>query len=789
MVLGKIMRFVLTQMSKRRLPIVDGEIEVEGLRGSSVEIIRDKWGIPHIFADHKYDLFFAQGFVQAQDRLWQMELNRRTANGTLSELIGDLAIETDRTSRTFGFARLGKIDWNNATEEVKDCIQAYTDGVNAFLQHKKSKLPVEFTLIRHKPKMWSPEDSCAFARVMLWQLSHAWYGEIVRSKIVEEVGADHAAELEIKFPITHPITLPNGIEFNVLSKDGILSGSNGPFLSQGQGSNTWVVSKEKSTTGHTYLCNDMHLSLMLPSIWYETHLMGAEFNVSGVSLCGVPMILVGHNQSIAWGSTLAFTDAEDLYIERMNEQNPNQYEVNGEFIDAEIIEEEIIIKGQEGPLIEKVLITRHGPIISDVIEGSNVRLAINSMALRPSQALQGYISLNKASNWNEFVEAMRSIDATQLNMSYADTENNIGYWVTGKVPLRVPKHKGTVPVPGWDDSYEWQGEIPFKSMPHALNPKQGYIINCNHKIVPDDFPYYLGDVWMNGARAARFEQMLKERGEKLSVEDFKAMQMDVTCLPGKEFIELIRNLGLPTPSNSEVAEALQLLLSWNGVLSPESIGGTIYEVLRYMIVRDILSCSLSENLVFEIMGKGFNPVLYHANEFYGHDTYIIMRLLKSPNSWWIQEAGGTEEIILRNLKKTFEWLTRSCGKKPTDWQWGKLHKVNFPHAMGLKRPLDQVFNRGNIPIGGDTDTLCQTAIHADDPYNVNAWAPSHRQIIDLNDLSKSLMIFAPGQSGHLASPHYDDLIPMWYKGDYHPMLWDRDEIKSRAQSRLLLKKN
>ncbi len=788
MVLGKIMRFTLTQISKRRLPVTDGELEVEGLRGKSVEIIRDKWGIPHIFADHAYDLFFAQGFVQAQDRMWQMELNRRTANGTLSEIFGEIALETDRTARTFGFSRLGKIDWENTSEKVKECMQAYVDGVNAFLNHKKSKLPVEFTLLRYKPQMWTPEDCCSFTRVMLWQLSHAWYGELIRSKIIEEVGSDHAAELEVKYPATHPITLPNGIEFNVLSKDGILTGAKGPFLTRGQGSNTWVVSQERSASGHTYLCNDMHLSLMLPSIWYETHLVGGGFNVSGVSLSGVPLILVGHNQNIAWGSTLAFTDAEDLFIEKISEDNPNQYEVNGEFVEAEIIKEKIIIKGQAEPHIETVMITRHGPIISDVIEGTNVRVAIKSMALQPSQALEGYMSLNKASNWNEFVEAMKLIDATQLNMSYADVDNNIGYWVTGKVPVRSSNHKGDIPVPGWDNLYDWQGIVPFESMPHALNPKQGYIINCNHKIVPDDFPYFLGNMWMNGARAKRFEQYLSAKGGKLSVEDFKSLQMDFTCLPGQEFVNFLRKKDFKLSNDPKLLEAFNLLLSWNGVLSPDSIGGTIYEVLRYNLVRDILSVGLSEGLVLEIMGKGFNPVLYHANEFYGHDTYIILRLLKTPTSWWIKEAGGVENILNRNMKKSIDWLSQTYGKKPTEWQWGKLHKIHFPHAMGLRKPLDQVFNRGNIPIGGDTDTLCQTAIHADDPYDVNAWAPSHRQIIDLNDLSKSLMIFAPGQSGHLASPHYADLIPIWYKGEYHPMLWERDDIIASAEGRLFLKK-
>ncbi len=784
MVIGKILGFALTQLSKRRLPIVDGQLQLPGLK-DRVEIIRDKWGIPHIYANNEYDLFFAQGFVQAQDRLWQLEINRRTANGTLSEVFGEIAIDTDRTARTFGFARTGRVDYDRASEEVKGAIQAFTDGINAFLEHKRSKLPVEFTLLRHSPKPWTVYDSCAFARVMLWQLSHAWYGEILRAKIVEKVGPERAAELEIIYPAENPITLPNGIEFNVLNKDGILTGTKGPFLKRGQGSNGWAISASRSTSGQTYLCNDMHLQLMLPSIWYETHLISAgKFNVSGVSLCGVPLILVGHNENIAWGSTLAFTDAEDLFIEKFNEEIMTQYEFKGEWKEAEVLEERILVKGRKTPHIEKVLITHHGPIISDVINDNSTRLAVNSMALRPSKALEGYFMLNTAKNWDEFIEALRFVDATQLNMPYADVDGNIGYWVTGKVPIRANGHDGRIPVPGWTGENEWQGIIPFEEMPHAFNPKDGYIVTCNHKIVPDDFPHFLGNVWMNGYRARRFVEVINDKN-KLSIEDIKSLHLDFTCIPGQEFVTLINNLKFEEIQDTDVVLAINLLKEWDGILSPNSLSGTIYEVLRYYVVRDIFERGLGENLTFEVMGKGFNPVLYHANEFYGHDTVIIMRLLKSGDSWWIREAGGVQEIMIRNMRKTIQWLTKNYGKK-VNWKWGNLHRVHFPHAMGIQKPLDKVFNRGNLPIGGNTDTLCQTAMHADDPYDVNAWAPSHRQIINMSDLSKSLMIFTPGQSGHLASKHYDDLVPLWYKGDYHPMLWNRKEILENSEAQLKL---
>jgi penicillin amidase len=444
------------------------------------------------------------------------------------------------------------------------------------------------------------------------------------------------------------------------------------------------------------------------------------------------------------------------------------------------------VKKVETPHIEKVVVTQHGPIISGVMKGTTNRIALNSMALRPSQALQGYLSLNKAKNWNEFVDSVRLIDATQLNMTYADVEDNIGYWVTGKVPIRAERHIGNVPVPGWTGDYEWQGEIPFDSMPYALNPQEGYLITCNHKIIPDDFPYFLGDVWMNGYRAKRFIEFFEEKGRKLSLNDFKELMLDVTCIPGKEFKLFIQGINLDLRKHAKAKQALTLLGKWNGVLSSDSVGGTIYQVLRYNIVLEILKKGLGKELTFEIMGNGFHPVLYHTSEFYGHDTTIMMRLLRSPDSWWISQVGGVHEILIRNLVKTISWLEKEYGKDEKNWKWGALHRVHFPHAMGLKKPLDQVFDRGNLPIGGDTDTLCQTAIHPETPYDVNAWAPSHRQIINLNDLSKSLMIFAPGQSGHLASKHYDDLIQLWYNGEYHPMLWEKKDIIENAEGHLIL---
>lgn len=778
--IGKLARSFLTNRDRKRLPGVDGTLKLEGVH-NPVEIIRDGWGVPHIYANSLEDLCFAQGFVHAQDRLLQMEFNRRTSKGTLSELFGEAALDTDRTARTFGFHRLGLLDWEAIHGELRDGNLAYAAGVNAFLDQKKGRLPFEFNMLSHRPDPWTPEDTLAFSRLMIWQLSHAWQGELIRAEVAEKVGSENAAALEIDYPKQNPIALPRGIEFNRLDPDGSLTEISGPFLGRGKGSNSWVVSPNRSQTGNAVLCNDMHLALSIPSLWYMVHLISVDgFHVSGVSLPGLPLVLVGHNEKIAWGMTLAFTDAEDLFIEQIDSQN--RYLFKDQWHPVEVIDEVIEVKGRVVPHLEKVMVTRHGPVISNVVGTSEHKIAVNSMALRPCQVLEGWYKLNRAGGWDEFVDAMRLIEAPQLSITYADVEDNIGYWVSGIVPKRS-KGNGTVPVPGWSGEYEWVGVVPFEEMPHAINPQNGYLVTCNHKIVGEDYPHFLGNVWMNGYRARRLTDLIESRNQ-LSIEDHMAFQMDVKCLPGLEFVSKLDDLTDPDP---DVQLALQLLRDWDGHLTPESVGGTIYEVTRYTIVRNMMEQGLGPDLTSRWMGVGFHPLLNHSNEFYGHDTVVMLRLLDDPGSWWVKVCGGRDILLSRSLKSAINWLRKNLGPNETNWTWGSIHQVNFEHALSLRKPFDQVYDRGPFPIGGDTDTPMQTAIHPKRPYDNRAWSPTFRQIVDMGDLSRSWIIIPPGQSSHVASPHYDDLIQPWLKGEYLPMLWTREQVEAEAVGRLTIK--
>ena len=780
-IFGRAANSILSAMSRRRLPQIEGTLRLDGIN-EQVEILRDRWGVPHIYAQNQRDMFFAQGFAHAQDRLFQMELNRRTARGRLSELFGELSLDTDRTVRTFGFERLGRIDIDNTTDEMREIMESYARGVNAYLDHPGTRLPIEFTLLNHKPEPWEILDSMAFSRIMIWQLSHDWQSEIIRAEIAEKVGVEQAAELEINYLKSNPVTLPKGLEFNRLDPDGSLTKVRGPFLQRGKGSNGWVVSPDRSETGHAVLCNDMHLNMSLPSLWYEVHMNAPGYHTSGVSLPGLPMVMVGHNERISWGMTLAFTDAEDLFVEQFENSDPPCYHFRGELRDADVLEEKIRVKGSRDPYIEKVIITHHGPIISDVVGYPQKRIAVQSMALVPTPALEGWYRLNTAAGWDDFIQAVKLIEAPQLNTIYADVEDNIGYWVTGKVPIRM-KGDGRIPAPGWSGEYEWKGYVPFEEMPHALNPEEGILITCNNKIEADDYPYFLGGDYMNGFRSRRLSELIEEQ-KVLSEENHREFQMDLSCIPGQELVKKLADYESDDP---ELNILLEQLRTWDGKLTEETIGGSVYKVLRHFMVQNLLKSALEEDFVERVMGVGFHPILAGGNEFYGQDTVTLLRLIDNPDSWWVQKSGGRKALITKSLKQSSEWLQENAGKDPSDWKWGHLNKIGFEHPMSLQKPFDQVFDRGPYPIGGDTDTLSQIAKHGIDPDLNRVVGASFRQIIDMSDLTKSVAIHAPGQSGRLGSPYYDNLIQMWLDGEYHPVLWTRSQVEGEVDQQLILK--
>jgi penicillin G amidase len=777
--MAAILKWIFKKMAKKSLPQIQGTLSIEGL-SESVEIIRDKWGVPHIYAENDNDLVFAQGFVHAQERLWQMELYRRTACGRLSELFGELSFESDRLLRTLGFRRVGMENYKMLSPEVQEGIKAYSKGVNAYLNHPTFKLPLEFKLVKHTPEPWSIEDSMAFSSLMAFQLSGHFAVKIPRGQIFNKLGLDKLRELEPLFPPDSPSVLPNGIEFN-LRLDGMLKAIEGPFINKGGASNAWAVSGEKTITGKPIHCTDPHLSASLPSIWFLVHMVSPNINVFGVGPPTLPLILIGHNERISWGFTVANVDSEDLFVEKINPEDSTQYEFKGKWQNAEIIEEIIRVKDKPGVFKEKVRITHHGPIVSDGIGYKDQTISLCTEALKPSEAFNGFWKLNKSKGWDDFVNAVKYIRSPQQNISYADVDGNIGSYVSGQVPIRA-KGKGRLPVPGWTGEYEWVDYVPFEKMPHQFNPKRGYLATANNNPINDkNYPYYLSSNWDPGYRAKRILDVLGSK-EKVTIDDCKKLHTDVFSGASLELIDRLKDI---QDDDSDVTLALKILREWDGFAKVESVAQSVIEYFHDIVFMKIIESGLSSDLAKEVWGTGFHPLLKSTTVAYHGDTNVLFNLLDNPDSWWVKQAGGRTKVIVESLKEAVLKLRKELGDDHTQWHWGKINKITYPHAMAMKKPLDKVFNVGPYPIGGNKHTILQMG-HPFGDHTAKIWAPSYRQIVNLADLNKSYVILPPGQSGNLASPHYRDLFEYWYRGDYIPMLFNRDDIEKNAEGKLTL---
>ena len=762
---------------RRPLPRVKGRLTLRGLE-SSVEILRDRWGVPHIYASNLRDVFFGVGYAQAQDRLWQMEFNRRLASGTLSEIAGEQGLEVDRLVRRIGFRRMAEREWQEADEEERAIAEAFSAGVNAYLD--VGRLPLEFTLLRRRPAPWSSIDGIAFGRFISWTLAGNWDTEILRSWTIERFGPEVTADLEPGYPSDGPLIVPPGTEAKGAGPDlgddfrraAELIGAAGRGMS-----NHWAVDGQKSATGKPLLANDPHLPLMIPSLWWELHLDCPELKAAGVALPGTPGVMIGHNDRIAWGITAAIVDADDLFVERVNPDNPSQYEHRGEWVDGELIREEIEVRGRAKPVVEEVLITRHGPVVSPAIEGETRTPALRTAALEPSHQMRAQLLLMRAGNWAEFREALRGWTVPSLNFGYADVDGNIGYQLAGLAPIRAKGH-GMVPVPGWTDEYDWTGHIPFEELPSSYNPRTHWLASANNKIADDSYPYFLGASYADSARQARIIEMLEAKG-KLSMDDFRAMQADQLSLPARELVPRILAL---TPRDEWSRRALSFLRAWDYVVAPESVAACIFELFFSHLVRRALSEKLGSWSDY-YMGKGIHPLRPDSMFFYATSSWLTKKMRERPD-WF--EGKSWSEAMEDSLASATMDLRRRLGNEVSRWQWGRLHRPRFRHPLGRLPGLSRIFDRGPIPMGGDANTVFATAYPPYHGYDRISFTPYWRQIIDLADFNRSLAVLPSGQSGHPGSRHYSDMIGMWQRLEYHPMPWDRQAVERAARARLVL---
>ncbi len=772
---------------RRTFPTINGTVRVPGPLSSwslhsSVEVYRDKWGIPHIYADDAEDLFFAQGYVTAQDRLWQMEMNRRIGSGTLSEVVGDATLETDRFIRTIGWRRVAEIEAANLEGDALVMLEAYAAGVNAFIDTHRGSLPLEFTILGFQPGPWTPADSISWAKVMAWDLGGNWEAELLRAKLIDTLGEGKAAELAPPYPDRSPLIIPPEVGgYGNLDIEGVLArytpvkeslGAGGPGL----GSNNWVVDGTKSATGMPLLANDTHLPLGLPSIWYDVHLIGGGYHVEGYTFPGVPGAIVGHNEDIAWGVTNCNPDVQDLYVEKINPDNPDQYEYQGQWLDMEIIEEVIQVKGGE-PVTERVRLTRHGPIINPVVEGLTEVLAFRWTALEPTRIYDSLVLLDKASNWEEFRTAMALWAVPSQNFVYADREGNIGYQTPGLVPIRVEGHTGLLPVPGWTGEYEWQGYIPFEELPTVLNPSTHFIVTANNKVVDDSYPHRLAYDYAVGHRAERITTLLGEK-DMLSVLDFQRIHGDTYSIPGEIFTPYVLQI---KPEGFLQERALNEIRDWDYYNDRDSTGAAILEVFYLKLVENTFADELGEELFAEYVG---------ADTW--HHIALEDMIEETDNPWFddvnTPERETRDDIVLRAFADALDYLGNKFGDVPHTWEWGRLHAITFVHQpLGQSgiAPLEMIFNRGPVEVGGSDYTVNAASYDPEEPF-ATVHGVSQRLIVDLSNLDNSLSTHTVGQSGLPFNKHYDDMIALWQGVQYHPLLWSRIVVEQNQEGLLIL---
>jgi penicillin G amidase len=752
---------------RRPLPQLDGELRLKGLN-APVEIIRDRWGVPHISARESLDAFFAQGYCHAQDRLWQMELARRIATGRLAEVFGQEALDVDRFMRRLGLHRAGQKDWETADAALRDILRAYAAGVNACLDGMLGsgllKLPIEFVLARFQPEPWEPLDTLAYARFFAFTLSPNWESELVRSRLIARLGYAGAAALEPdvwqpdsdalpRLEDWGPAEMPEAGELPPLS------------LSAGPGaSNAWVVAGARSSTGKPLLANDPHLFARLPGVFYEAHLAaGGELNVAGATAPGTPGVLIGHNRHIAWGVTASMADVADLFVERIDPGDSRRTEFAGHWESGTLVREVIGVKGSAHPWVEEVLISRrHGPLLTPTpsLADEHRPLALRSMVLEAPSAAAALLDINRARSWDEFRAAASRWGTPAMNMLYADTEGNIGYQMVGRVPVRE-RGEGLVPSPGWSDQYEWRGSVSFEDLPRAFNPPDGLWANANHDVGKHSAQFFTRE-FVDPARYRRIRQVLESKDHHSAV-DFGALQADEVSLPARELARLL--VECLRPAGRLERRALDELRGWDGRIGADSAAASIYEVFRNELIRARHGEAL-DDLLPAVLGVGPHPLLAAVNSHYFLQTQRVLEFVRS---------SPEDPTVQRAFRSTCGFLVRRLGPSVSAWHWGRLHPLRLEHALSMRKPLGVLFDVPSFPWSGDLETVRAGGYL---PGKLAAGGPisAYRLIADCGDWDNSLSCIPGGQSGHRGSPHYADQVDAWRRVAYHPLSFTRPAI-------------
>jgi penicillin amidase len=766
------------------IPVESQVLTLPGAEGP-VRVFRDEYGVPHIFADSDRDLFMAVGYLHASDRLFQMDIQRRAALGSLSEILGPSTVETDKLLRSIGLRYASERTLEELDEETLDILEAYAAGVNAYIQQASpNRLPLEFKLLNYRPRPWEPLDSIAFGKLMAWSLSGD-FNDLELKLFEDAYGAVAAENL---FPVVMPLQLPiippgpqaSPVSYEVqevhtsLSRETVedlLSRfrSIEPLLEpfRGLGSNNWVVAPKKSATGAPILANDPHLALTLPSIWYQARLSSPSYNVYGVTLLGAPAVVLGFNERIAWGFTNVGADVVDFFVEQVNPDDETQYLHMGEWKNFTLREEVIQVRGSS-PVVIQMKISVHGPVITRLDQ----TVAMQWTGHLPTFELRALLNLSKARNWKEFREALTDFMVPAQNIVYADVDGNIGIVVNGLYPIRG-RGLGRVPVDGSSGDYDWVGFVPYDEIPSSFNPPRGFLLSANQKPTGPDYPYYLGWEWADRYRAQRIKEFLEET-KALDVDDMKRLQLDHFSVAAREFVPfLLDAFGSLEDQGASLhpmaPDAVKLLRDWDYVMDASKVAPTLYWTWLYNYREATFR---DEWNTANLTGVGLPSVT------------VLERMTKfEPSSLWFDDVETDavetrDDIIRKAFVAALNFLEDEVGPKVGDWVWGRVHFLQVRHLTEL-----EALSSDLIPRDGGSFTVDVAHGSLADGRLLVTSGPSWRMIVDLREPVRGYGSYPGGQSGNPISPHYTDLLEIWLNGEYQNLELKTEEVLQAAPSR------
>jgi len=767
-------------LSHRAVPDYNKDLSLKGLH-APVDVYRDSFAIPHVYALNEHDLYLVTGYLLAEDRLWQMDMLRRVTEGRLSEIFGEKFVDTDMLLRALRFTEKSEQILAGSDEKCLEAINAFAEGINQYIKANERRLPPEFAILKYRPETWKPVNSLNMIGYMAWDLKAGW-SEILLQDIRNVVDSVRYGQLlpdlQRPQPAVFPGSSPLGISGipgpDMLLNTRLLKDLGVDIL---EASNNWVVSGTKSKTGMPLLANDMHLGLNIPGIWYQMHqVVPGKLNVTGVVLPGSPLVICGHNDSIAWGMTNTYVDNLDFYEEKINPADSGQYEFNGQWKNFEL--KKVIIRTSGKNEVEKTLrFTHRGPVVSSFRHITGRTVSMHWAGAEKSDEFRTVMMLNRANNWKDFTEALRTFTSISQNIAYADKKGNIGLYCAAGVPVRNRDIPFGI-LPGHTDGYDWQGYVPFEELPHLFNPATGYVASANNRTAPDNYPHHIGSWYSLPSRYERISELLSQKSV-LTVEDFKTMQLDHYSKLAEKYMAVF----LPVLANSKKwneveKQALILLQEWDFFMDKEKSAPAIFETLYLHFIRCVFADELGQ--IFE----NFNGVTSMSRN-------ATDQLIERKDSPWFDNVSTSEitetidSMVVCAYAEAISVLSGRLGGDPGTWEWGSIHELNLAHPLSSVRILDRVFNlnRGPFRVDGSFHTVSPYSYNPNDPYDSDHGS-SHRHIFDAGNWDNSLTVIPTGISGIPASRHYCDQTEIYLKGIYHADYFSKDRVVSHAKYKM-----